>query len=92
MIPDDKLPLVTKIVDNICYLEEQLEKVKNLPFIQVEKGNRYKQKTLPAGKLYVSLNQQYQLAIKTLNSLLDDRTEDDSSPLQAYLKSLMNND
>lgn len=81
--------MVIKIIDNIVYLEAELEKITKLPFIQYEKGNPYKQKQLPASKLYVSLSQQYNLALKTFDALIGGNTEEDNSPLRAYLKNLM---
>lgn len=92
MVKDEDKPLVSKIIDNIIYLENELEKVRQLPFLLTNPNNKYQQKQLPASKVYVSLNQQYNLAMKTFKSLIADDVEEDTSPLMAYLKGLMKKD
>lgn len=92
MVKDEDKALVTKIVDNIVYLENELEKVRKLPFLLTNPNNKYQQKQLPASKVYISLNQQYNLALKTFKGLIGGDIEEDSSPLREYLKKLMRDD
>ena len=92
LVKDEDVPLVIKIIDNIIDLEENLEEIKKLPFIQYEKANKFKQRQLPASKIYTSLLQQYNIALKTFQGLVSDNTEGDDSPLKAYLKKLMESD
>lgn len=89
LVKEDDIPVVNKIIDNIVSLEERIDKVGKLPFIIIDKRKKSKQQVLPASKLYTSLLQQYNLAIKTFNTLIGGDTEDDSSPLRDYLKKMM---
>lgn len=92
LVKEDDIPVVSKIIDNIVDLENRLNETGKLPFIIVDKQNKSKQKVLPASKLYTSLLQQYNLALKTLKTLIGGDTEEDSSPLREYLKTLMRDD
>lgn len=89
LVKEDDIPIVSKIIDNIVDLETRLNEIGALPFIIVDKQNKRKQQLLPASKLYTSLLQQYNIALKTLKTLLGGDTEEDSSPLRDYLKKLM---
>lgn len=89
LVKEDDIPVVSKIIDNIVDLEQRLDDVSKLPFIIVDKTKKSKQQVLPASKLYTSLLQQYNLALKTLKSLLGGDTDEESSPLREYLKSMM---
>lgn len=92
LVKEEDVFLVTKIIDNIVDLEENLEEIKKLPFIQYDKVNKFKQRQLPASKLYTSLLQQYNIALKTFQGLISDNNEGEDSPLRAYLKKLMESD
>lgn len=91
LVKPDDVALVSVIVDNIVDLENRIIEIKKLPFVQYDKKNPYKQRQLPASKVYTSLLQQYNLAIKTLHSLIGGETGEDDSPLRAYLKKMMSN-
>lgn len=92
LVKPDDVALVSVIIDNIVDLEKRITEIKQLPFVQYDKSNPYKQRQLPASKIFTSLNQQYNLALKTFNSLIGNENTEDDSPLRAYLKKLMNND
>ena len=92
LVKEEDVSLVTKIIDNIVDLEERLAEIKTLPFILYNKSNKYQQKQLPAGKVYTSLLQQYNIALKTFQSLIGNDDEGNDSPLRAYLKKMMESD
>lgn len=92
LVKPDEVALVGVIVENIVDLENRLIEIKKLPFVQYDKKNPYKQRQLPASKVYTSLLQQYNLGIKTLYSLIGGETGEEDSPLRAYLKKMMSND
>ena len=92
LVKEDDVSLVIKIIDNIVDLEERLDEIKQLPFVQYDKVNKYKQRQLPAAKIYTSLLQQYNIALKTLQGLIGDSDEGNDSPLRAYLKKMMESD
>ena len=77
---DDK-DLVNQIVDEIIFLEEQLNYLKTLPFIRVNPKDASQQKETPAAKQYHHMLQAYNNNIKILISYIrkaniDEETED----------------
>ena len=44
--------IILKLIDDMIYLEQQLEQLKKLPMIKVNPNNPELQKTTPAAKLY----------------------------------------
>lgn len=67
------------LVDRMIVLEENLLKLEKLPFIQVHPKNPYKQRELPARKMYIPLLQQYNIVIKSILKLIGINTGDDDS-------------
>lgn len=77
---DDK-DLVNQIVDEIVFLEEQLNYLRTLPFIRVNPKDVSQQKETPAAKQYHHMLQAYNNNIKILISYIrkaniDEETED----------------
>lgn len=91
LIPEDSKSLVVDIVDQIVFIESQLESLKKLPFIEVNKNDPTKQRNTPASKMYKEFLQQYINAIKVLESIIyrDKRLEGEEieeSPLRKWFK------
>lgn len=89
LIPDDSLDLVKSVVDDVIYLETQLQLLKQLPFIEVNPKNSMKQRSTPAAKQYKEFLQQYINCIKTIEYVIykDKRLEGDEveeSPLRKW--------
>ena len=84
---DDK-DLVNQIVDEIIFLENQLNYLKTLPFIKVNPNNPSQQKETPASKQYHHMLQAYNNNIKILISFLrkTDSTEDEEDAFQQFIK------
>ena len=81
LIGDDKT--LVKLVDEVCFLEKQLEYLKTLPQINVNPDNPAQQKATPASKQYKEFLQQYVNCIKVLAHVGgDDETE--ISPLRKW--------
>lgn len=78
--------LVLPLIDEMLYLENELDKVKQLPFISYNKTNRAIQKILPAQKVYTSLMQQYNNIVKNLSNIMIKQGVKNTSPLRAYLE------
>lgn len=78
--------IVTPLIDEVVFIEENLEYLKKLPFISVNPKNNVQQKYTPAYKQYKELYQQYTVGIKILLSVIDDKAEAIDSPLQKYFK------
>lgn len=84
----DSRLIAERMVEDILFLESQLEMLRGLPFIQVNPNNKAMQKTTPAGKQYKALLQEYASLIKLLLTASGKGDTDEVSPLRSYLKSL----
>ena len=84
VIKDDitLIPLVTEMI----YLEEQLDKLRDLPKIKVHPMDKTKQKTTPAAKLYKEYLQQYTNIVKILMRKTGVNIDDEESPLRKWMK------
>lgn len=61
--------MAANLVDELLFLEKQLEEIKQHPFYQVSTKNRFQQRALPVGKLYRELLQQYTNGLKLLRTI-----------------------
>lgn len=77
----------SQLIDEIIFIEEQLVKLKELPFIVVSSKNPGIQKATPASKQYKELLQQYNNCLRLLFRITGemDGTEEES-PLRKWLK------
>ena len=87
-IDEDLKKVVTPLVDDVVFLEGQLEELRKLPFIRFNPHNPHLQKTTPACKQYKELLQQYNNCIKILCGVIGKNGDAETSPLQEYLKTL----
>ena len=83
--PDD-IEILAPIVDDMVFLENQLDSLRAMPFIEVKVGNPTKQRATPAAKMYKELLQQYNNAIKTVVVKTGNDESDEESPLRQYMK------
>ena len=79
--------VVSPLIDEVLYLEEQLDILRKLPKIRVNPQNPEQQKITPAAKLYKEYLQQYLNAIKLLSHVTGDENENEESPLRKWVKS-----
>ena len=91
IIPEDSLELVSSVIDDIVFLEEKLEELKKLPFIQVNPSNTMQQRSTPAAKQYKEFLQQYINCVKVIESIIyrDKRLDNDEaeeSPLRKWFR------
>lgn len=91
IIPEDALDLVGEMIDEVIFLEDKLEELKKLPFIQVNPKNPMQQRNTPASKMYKEFLQQYINCIKMIEYIIykDKRLEGDEveeSPLRKWFK------
>lgn len=84
----EALPVVTPLIDDVVFIENQLKELKQLPFIRVNPNNPADQKATPASKQYKELLQQYNNCIKILAGLIHKEDGSGESPLREYLKRL----
>lgn len=85
----DSKELIIKSIDEMLFLEEQLEILRKTPHIKYHPKNPAIQKKTEAGKLYKEYLQQYVNLVKTLSSvLMKNDVDSDESPLKAYFNKL----
>lgn len=84
----DGKDIISKLIDDMIYLEGQLEQLRKLPMIKVNPNNPELQKTTPAAKLYKEFLGQYNVTIKSLGSFIKKTESNEESPLESYLKNL----
>lgn len=91
IIPEESLELVTSVIDDVVFLEERLEELKKLPFIQVDPHNSMRQRGTPAAKQYKEFLQQYINCIKVIEAVIyrDKKLEGEEaeeSPLRKWFR------
>lgn len=78
--------LVEPMIEEVIFLEDQLEKLKKLPFVKVHPKDPTMQKTTPAARLYTQLSAQYNSAMRTLVSLSGGDAAAEDSPLREWAR------
>ncbi len=74
------------LVDDIVFLEDKLNALKQLPFIRVHPDNPERQKHTPACRQYKELLQQYNNCLKILLHATNSTDEQADSPLRIWVK------
>lgn len=81
--------LIESVVDELVFLEKNLDELKKLPFIQIHPKDMTKQRTTPAAKQYKEFLQQYTNLIKVLSRGKVEEN-DGESPLRKWVKKHVN--
>ena len=77
----------TQLIDEIIFIEENLAKLKELPFIVYNQHKPSIQKSTPAAKQYKELLQQYNNCLRLLFRITGEMdNNDEESPLRKWLK------
>lgn len=84
---DDAKGIIKPLIDDVVFIEVQLEELRKLPFIKVHPEYPEIQKATPAAKQYKELLQQYNNCIKILTGILRKDAAEEESPLRAFLNS-----
>lgn len=85
ILNDANNSIVSPLIDEILYLENQLNYLRDLPKIRVNPADNSQQKTTPAAKLYKEYLQQYLNAIKLLSGITKTDVDNDESPLRKWV-------
>ena len=85
ILNDANNSVVSPLIDEILYLEDQLNYLRNLPKIRVNPADNSQQKTTPAAKLYKEYLQQYLNAIKLLSGVTKTDIDTEESPLRKWV-------
>lgn len=88
-ISNELKAVLSPLIDEVIFIEGNLEDLKKLPFIAVNPKNPQQQRYTVAYKQYKELFQQYTGAVKILLGVVEDKTEGKDSPLQQYFKRRM---
>lgn len=72
------------LIEDMLYLEDQLEELRKLPKIKVHPKDPGKQKATPAAKLYKEYLQQYVNVVKILLRATGADEADEESPLRKW--------
>ena len=85
----DKVIFLGNLINDIVFMENKLEELKQYPFIKINPKNKEQQKKTEASKLYLSMMAQYTQDLKAI-SYLAGKSEDDEaiSPLRLYIQKL----
>lgn len=84
---EDTKGIILPLIDDVVFLEEKLQELRQLPFIRVSKQDPSLQKATPASKQYKELLQQYNNCIKILTGIVRKDGAEEESPLRAFVNS-----
>lgn len=88
---DDSAKTATaQLIDEIIFIEQRLQELRQYPFISVNPQNPIQQKITPAAKQYKEFLQQYNNCIKILIGVIGKDTSGETSPLREYLNKIKN--
>lgn len=73
------------LINEMVYLEEQLDELRGLPKIKVHPSDPSKQKTTPAAKLYKEYLQQYTIIVRILMRATGADEVEEDSPLRKWM-------
>lgn len=82
--------LVDNLINDLLFMESQLDYYRSLPMIRVDKNNPERQKATPASKLYKEMLQQYTNVIKVLAHCTGQDADNEESPLRKWAKKYVN--
>lgn len=69
-VEEEQKQLVSRLLDEVVFLEDKMSELKKLPFVNVHPKNPALQKTTSAAKLYKECSQSYMNAIRILAGIL----------------------
>lgn len=82
--------LLVPLVNDMVYLEGQLEYLQTLPKIRIHPDDPSKQKATPAAKLYKELLQQYTNIVKVMLRATGSEEIEEESPLRKWMNEHIN--
>lgn len=67
---EEERKLIGPLLDQVVFLEERMDELRQLPFLKINPKNPAQQKSTPASKLYKECMQSYMNAIRILLNIL----------------------
>ena len=89
-VDDNIKKIIFPMIDDVVFLEIQLNELKKLPFIEVHPNNSMLQRPTPAAKQYKELLQQYNNCVKILCSVIRKTAGDEPDPVAEFLEAIKN--
>lgn len=83
---EEKRVVVEKVLEEMVFLEEQLEKLIKYPFIKVHPEDPTIQKPTIAAKQYKELSQVYSVKVKILLGALGNVSDDGYDPVKDFVE------
>lgn len=87
-VDESQKVVVSNLIDELIFQEDQLQKLRKLPFIRVHPKNPARQETTPAQKQYKELSQSYTNIIKVLLSVLNKVEGADFDPVAEFMEKM----
>ena len=85
ILNDANNSFVSPLIDEIMYMEDQLNILRPLPKIRVNPADNSQQKITPAWKMYKECVQQYLNAVKLLSGVTKTDIDTEESPLRKWV-------
>ena len=85
ILNDANNSFVSPLIDEIMYMEDQLNILRPLPKIRVNPADNSQQKITPAWKMYKECVQQYLNAVKLLSGVTKTDVDTEESPLRKWV-------
>lgn len=83
-------PSLIPLIDDMIYLESELDKLRELPKIRIHPDDSSKQKITPAAKMYKEYLQQYTNIVRIITRLTKEDVDNEESPLRKWMKDHVN--
>ncbi|MCR5652219.1 MAG: hypothetical protein K6F88_00295 [Ruminococcus sp.] len=80
-VSEDKRTLVSRLIDDVVWYEDEIAKLKKLPQIRMHPKNPEVQKKTAAAKLLKEYSQSYMNAVRILLGVLNKEDTDDKDEL-----------
>ena len=87
-VDEGKRSIVSNLIDEAVFLEEQMESLKKYPFIKFHPTNPDLQKVTAAGKQYREFLQTYVNIVDKLARIYGKEDMNEESPLREYFKKI----
>lgn len=87
-VDENREKIIAPLIDEVVFLEKQIQEVKKYPLIKIHPQNPNLQKITAAGKQYREYLQTYTNMVDKLCRIYGKEEGADSSPLRAYFEKL----
>lgn len=82
----DKAAVVSPLLPQVVFMEQQLEELRSVPHIRIHPKNPARQEITAAGKQYKELMQSYLNAVKVLQMTLSRYAQEDEDEFDKWIK------